>query len=295
MSIETKLCKCCELELPYVAFHKCNQTPTGLASYCRDCRSSKAKVYGASHREINHARYLEQREKKLAYERSRRADPRARAVMAANKYRYMRLPSTRAKRNARRAERYVTDVNFKLYVNAKARIRMALKRYMRHTGLVPVTVRHKLDLLGCTIAEYRKHVELQFTEGMTWDNYGKWHIDHITPVASFNLSDTQQLRSAFNYTNVRPLWATDNLSRPRKINLSPADLRSTLFTSNNGLESPMSMTKDGEVRVNSTPCDMCSQPATLLVGNTARCPDHMDTKEASVTQILKSFTEPLEA
>lgn len=56
----------------------------------------------------------------------------------------------------------------------------------------------------------------------------------------------------------------------------------------------MTMIKDGEVRANSTPCDMCSQPAATVVAGSARCVDHTDTKEASGSPLLKSFTSPLE-
>ena len=52
---------------------------------------------------------------------------------------------------------------------------------------------------------------------MTWDNHGEWHIDHIKPCASFDLTDADQQRECFNYTNLQPLWAKDNLSKGAKI------------------------------------------------------------------------------
>lgn len=70
-----------------------------------------------------------------------------------------------------------------------------------------------LDLLGCSVATLSNHLEIQFTEGMVWDNHGEWHIDHIRPCASFDLSDPEQQRMCFHYTNLQPLWKFDNLSK----------------------------------------------------------------------------------
>lgn len=72
-------------------------------------------------------------------------------------------------------------------------------------------------LLGCTEEEFKKHLETQFQSGMSWDNYGVggWHIDHIKPLALFDLSDSKQIKLACHYTNLQPLWETDNLKKGR--------------------------------------------------------------------------------
>jgi hypothetical protein len=75
-----------------------------------------------------------------------------------------------------------------------------------------------LELLGCSIAEFRKYIEEKFLEGMSWDNYGfyGWHIDHIKPCDAFDLTDPSQKKECFHYTNLQPLWASDNLSKGNK-------------------------------------------------------------------------------
>ena len=78
-----------------------------------------------------------------------------------------------------------------------------------------------LTIIGCTYEELIRHFEKQFTDGMTWDNYGKngWEVDHIIPCIAFDLTDLEQQRLCFNYTNLRPLWVEDNLSKGGKLNV----------------------------------------------------------------------------
>jgi len=71
-------------------------------------------------------------------------------------------------------------------------------------------------LLGCTIKEFKQHIESQFSEGMSWDNHGEWHIDHIKPISSFDLTQEAEQKKAFHYLNVQPLWAIDNMRKGSK-------------------------------------------------------------------------------
>lgn len=71
--------------------------------------------------------------------------------------------------------------------------------------------------LGCTPAELKAHIERQFLKGMSWENRGRWHIDHIRPLAAFDLTDPEQLRAACSFTNLQPLWARDNLAKGAKL------------------------------------------------------------------------------
>lgn len=71
--------------------------------------------------------------------------------------------------------------------------------------------------LGCSYNELRAYLESKFAPGMTWDNAGKWHIDHIMPLASFDLLDPDQFAKAAHYTNLQPLWAIDNYRKGARL------------------------------------------------------------------------------
>jgi hypothetical protein len=71
-------------------------------------------------------------------------------------------------------------------------------------------------LLGCSYDFFRGYIEGKFSAEMGWHNMGEWHIDHIRPLASFNLTDPEQQKMAFHYTNQQPLWAIDNLKKGAK-------------------------------------------------------------------------------
>ena len=72
-----------------------------------------------------------------------------------------------------------------------------------------------IELLGCSIENLKKYLETKFTSGMTWENYNLtgWHIDHITPLDKFDLTDELQIRIACHFTNLQPLWCEDNYSK----------------------------------------------------------------------------------
>jgi len=73
------------------------------------------------------------------------------------------------------------------------------------------------EVLGCDVETFRAHLESQFTDGMNWLNYGqgydKWNIDHIKPCIAFDLIDPEEQKKCFHYTNLQPLWQTDNFSK----------------------------------------------------------------------------------
>lgn len=90
------------------------------------------------------------------------------------------------------------------------RIRNALRSALRADTVSDVN--EAIILLGCSRTYFRRYIARKFTDGMTWKNWGinGWHLDHIRPLASFDLTDTSQLSEAFHYSNYQPLWASAN-------------------------------------------------------------------------------------
>lgn len=95
----------------------------------------------------------------------------------------------------------------------KFRIRGALQTRIWNALKGGVKAAKTMELIGCSIEDLKTHLESQFQKGMNWDNYGEWHIDHIKPCASFDLSKEEQQKECFHYTNLQPLWAEENLKK----------------------------------------------------------------------------------
>ena len=74
-----------------------------------------------------------------------------------------------------------------------------------------------MKLVGCTPTFLKEYLEAKFKDGITWDNYGEWHVDHIIPCASFDLTKEEEQKKCFHYTNLQPLWAEENLSKGAKV------------------------------------------------------------------------------
>lgn len=117
------------------------------------------------------------------------------------------------KRNSRTKERRKNDIEFKLKDCLRGKLTKALKSSNVKKSITT------LDLVGCSVFELKVYLESLFKKGMTWDNHGThgWHIDHIKPCASFDLSDPEQQKLCFHYTNLQPLWWHENLSKGDKI------------------------------------------------------------------------------
>lgn len=107
--------------------------------------------------------------------------------------------------------KFKTNVQFKLSRILRNRLRSALKDNQKSGNAVRD--------LGCSIDEFKSYIESKFQSGMSWDNYGLygWHLDHIKPLSSFDLTDRKQMLEACHYTNLQPLWAKDNLIKSDKI------------------------------------------------------------------------------
>lgn len=211
VQVNTKICRKCQQELPATSeyFHKHKSGKYGLLSRCRSC----TREYGKNHYQKNREKRLyeikkyqkENREKRLNSMKKYRKENRHKISESNKKYQ----KNNRRQISQRKLARYHTDINLKLRNNLSARIR----NFIRKNGKCTI------ELIGCSVDKLKHHLEKQFTPGMSWDNYGLhgWHIDHIMPCNSFDLTDPEQQKKCFHYTNLQPLWAIDNLKKGSRV------------------------------------------------------------------------------
>lgn len=119
--------------------------------------------------------------------------------------------NNRDKVNERMRKYFATNPNARLSHNLRARFHDALKRAM--VGKTANT----MHFLGADIKTVKNHITQQFVAGMSWENYGEWEIDHILPVASFDLTSIEEQLKCFHYTNLQPLWKDMNRSKGKRI------------------------------------------------------------------------------
>lgn len=186
---------------------------------CIACSSLRAKTPHAKLRQAAYQRKLSQRPDIAERIRQRRQSPEAKAHMKAyadanrnrrRDYLASRYQENKGEINAATRARYAEDIEFQLMTLLRGRFKKII-RGERSTE-------NCRRLVGCTLDELRVHIESQFLPGMTWGNRGLrgWHIDHIRPCASFDLTDPAQRAQCFHYTNLQPLWAADNLAKSTK-------------------------------------------------------------------------------
>jgi hypothetical protein len=195
-------------------FQKNPRYAGGHITWCREC----ARAYSAAHAIANADKRKEQGR---AYYIAHKAESNARSAnnYAENKDAYAsRMKTSRARRPEHYRElarsyqrrRRLTDVELRLRSRLSAQLNYCLK-----TGKGGKTTE---ATVGYSIAELRAHLERQFTKGMSWENMGEWHVDHIVPLASFTITgpDDPELRRAWSLPNLRPLWAADNIAKRDK-------------------------------------------------------------------------------
>ena len=179
-----KCSKCLELKSTD-QFHKRGNR---WKSHCKAC--IKAKYYEDPQTQIDRSR------------RAKQADP-ARYKELGRLYR----ERNKDRRNKQARDRRQNDPEYRIRHNLRMRMNRAIKDIAKSD--------HTIDILGCTIEEFRSYLEDLFTDGMSWANYGRdgWHIDHIKPCAAFDMNKEEEQRACFHYTNMQPLWAEDNLKK----------------------------------------------------------------------------------
>jgi hypothetical protein len=189
-----------------------------LRSFCHECDREQSKKY--RNNPINkekikesckkqNKRYRENNREKLRissreYQRVWRKEYRKRDYVKQYERDYKRKHCKEY-----RKRKLQNDFYFKLKMRLRDRVRMALKNCGGKKSY------KTMELLGCDITFLKYYLESLWADGMSWDNYGLngWHIDHIKPCNAFDLTDPQQQKECFHYTNLQPLWRFDNLSK----------------------------------------------------------------------------------
>lgn len=203
--METKICKKCGVDKLLCEFDKDKKRKDGLSYRCKKCRREYINQYNLVNiekkRESGKKSYWKNRDNELERSKVKHEKNKEKEIQ----YR----KNNRNKINEREKNRYNNDFLYKLKVNMRNRLKLFLKSkkiYKTNTTF---------NLVGGTPEIIKEYIESQFTDGMKWDNHGKWHIDHIIPLSSAKTEE--EVYKLCHYTNLQPLWGEDNLKKGKKI------------------------------------------------------------------------------
>jgi hypothetical protein len=174
-------------------------------------RKEYLKNYHAQHRESNNARSKAWRE-----DNHSRFIERLKNWYNQNKeYCLEYARSNKGQISARALERYHNKYKFDTNYRINSLMATVIRRSIKNQKLG----QHWESLVGYTLKELMKHIENQFQPGMTWENHGEWHIDHIYPKSKFNFSSPEDMefKQCWGLNNLQPLWATDNLRKGNRV------------------------------------------------------------------------------
>jgi len=218
-----KACSKCDKNKPLAYFAKDSKAKDSLRYWCKDCmkqykQERKMEIaqynkayfaeYGKAHKKEKQAYDKEYRVKNLEKKKAQDKRYRLQNIDKIKSYQKEWNSKTKEKRNIKLKTRYATDIEFRLTTNLRRRLYNAIKSNWK--------VGSAVSDLGCSISEFKKYIENQFDATMSWYNYGEWHLDHIIPLAAFDLTNREQFLKACHFTNYQPLWAKDNLSKRDK-------------------------------------------------------------------------------
>jgi len=232
-----KYCPACDKTRRIDDFGKNKTRVDGLQGNCNKCRAKYRKINAdklntlakdyyiknsLGRLEYGKKYYIENKEDKLKYQNkygkvnSERISNYSKGYRKENEDKIRKDKKKYFEKNriiiyAKRKQRLQVDLNFKLAANLRSRISMAVSS---KAGLKSGSA---VQDLGCSIEEFKIYIQKLFQENMAWENYGEWHLDHIFPLASFDLTDREQFLVACNYVNYQPLWAIDNLKKGARI------------------------------------------------------------------------------
>jgi hypothetical protein len=207
--MKTKICSKCRVEFDLNNFNKDISRKDGLSYICKKCAIDKKNKYVDNNKDkvlLSYKKYREENKTKILENKK--------------KYYYNNLEKTkiyRKKYNKENRDYYnkweknkaETDILFRLSRNMRSRLRSFLKS----EKIVKKT--KTMDIVGCESHFLKEHLEQKFQQGMSWDNYGVWHIDHIIPQSSAN--SEEEIYKLCHYTNLQPLWGIDNIKKSNKI------------------------------------------------------------------------------
>ena len=190
-------------EYPFDMFHVKRASADGYNNVCKPCKKTKNELF-----------YSNNRESKLVYQKEYRE--KNKEVVDAYKKAYNKtyLPEYYKKNKEKRLaysyeynnERRKTDKNFRLASLLRTRFHHALKNGFKMKSVI--------ELVGCTIEEFKLYVESLFYPEMTWENHGDiWEIDHILPCASFDLTLLEEQKKCFHFSNHQPLFKTTAIAQ----------------------------------------------------------------------------------
>jgi len=227
---EGKECSSCKLWKKVEFFCKSSQNWDGLRHDCNDCLAETRKKNKDKISEYNKKYWLETQEQQKEKNKIWRENNQEHIKEKLKEYRAIHGKEIdkkqwenrkndedyKQKQTIRRREyennKLKTDICFKLKKNMRKRIREMLMDFSL------VKSERTVYYVGCNLEKLRNHLESTFQEGMSWENYGEWHIDHIIPCSSWNLADEKERRMCFHFSNLQALWATENISKKNHFN-----------------------------------------------------------------------------
>ena len=242
-----KICSTCKLEKPLNDFAKASCNLDGLRGQCKTCmkqwrlnNSERLKEYDKKYREKNKENIKQQmiqwilnnkehikeykktynkiykeknkehiKEYKKTHNKIYNEKNKEKLRLKAKEYRIKNKDKINKYKKEWMRNKMKTDYLFKLKHSTRTLISLCL----RNNGYSKTSKTFKI--LGCTPIEFKEYLEKQFTDGMSWDNQGKWHLDHIYPVSL--AKDEEELIRLNHYTNFQPLWAIDNIRKSNKV------------------------------------------------------------------------------
>jgi hypothetical protein len=218
----TKKCRVCQVEKTIGDFYPDKASKDKHRSDCKICNCESRKKWQRENlpKVLIKNELWRQKNKEHVREWKNNYAPRRRSLVRDKyknnqEFKEKRIKSSRAYRSNPKNKKIIRNTQSRLrkkYAkNPMWRVIMNLRRRLNHVLQGNRKSEATKKLIGCDLNTLKNHLQLQFKNGMSWDNYGKWHIDHIKPCALFDMSLEEEQRKCFHYTNLQPLWAIDNL------------------------------------------------------------------------------------